>query len=99
MSEVLADHVEDALFTGPESVSIRERLVVSPASGRFVPLPPETFTTEGEWVRRGQTIAHIRAGNEHVEVRSAFSGWMMGMLAIAGQPVHANDALFWIRGS
>jgi hypothetical protein len=27
----------------------------------------------------------------------AFDGWVMGMTAIAGQPVHAGDRLFWIR--
>jgi biotin carboxyl carrier protein len=89
----------DELAVSAETTSISERVVVSPASGRFVPLPPETFATEGEWVERDQVLAEIKTGSEAVPVRSAFRGWMMGMLAIDGQPVHQGEALFWIRES
>ncbi len=78
-------------------VSIPERLIVSPRTGRFVPLPPETFTTEGEWAFEGQVLAEIHCGAEVVPVVSLFSGWVMGMLAIPGQPVSVGEALFRIR--
>ena len=74
-----------------------ERVVVSPATGKFHPHPPEIFTTEGEWVNEGQALGEIRNGAEAVPVVSAFTGWMMGMLAIPGQPVRTGDQLFWIR--
>ncbi len=80
-------------------VTLRERVVVAPAPGRFHPLPPETFTTEGEWVERDQVLAKVHNGHEIVEVRSCFRGWVMGMLAIAGQPVREGQALFWIWDS
>lgn len=81
----------------PEHTVIHERLIVSPAKGRFLPRPAETFTTEGEWVEEGQTVAEIQAGADVHPVISGFTGWMMGMLAIAGQPVAVGDRLFRIR--
>lgn len=74
-----------------------ERVIVAPATGRFHPLPPEVFTTEGEWVEVGQALGVIRTGGSEVAVVSAFRGWLMGMLAIPGQPVRQNEALFWVR--
>jgi biotin carboxyl carrier protein len=79
-----------------DAANIRERVVVSPCSGRFHPLPPESFTTEGEWVEPGQVLAEVHNGETVVGVRSAFRGWVMGMLALDGQPVKDGDALLWI---
>lgn len=80
-----------------EITSIRERVVISPATGTFHPRPPDVFTTEGEWVDEGQVVAEIRNGDEVWPVTCAFRGWLMGMLAIPGQPVRSGDRLFWIR--
>jgi biotin carboxyl carrier protein len=77
--------------------SMTERLVIAPCAGRFVPLPPQTFTAEGEWIAAGETIAEIHVGKDVIPAVSAFSGWVMGMLAVPGQPVNENDALFRIR--
>ena len=81
------------------TVDIRERVVVAECSGRFWPLPPEVFTTEGEWVEPGAPLAEIHSGEDRTTVRSAFRGWVMGMLALPGQPVNQGDALFWIWSS
>lgn len=89
--------VEDVAVAAPETTGIAERLVVAPCSGRFVPLPPETFTCEGEWVEPGQALAHVTTNAAPQAVVSGFRGWVMGMLAVPGQPVAAGDALFWIR--
>jgi biotin carboxyl carrier protein len=80
----------------PEGAAIRERLVIAPCSGRFVPLPPETFTAEGEWVEPGTVLAQVDTGGESVPVRAHHRGWVMGMLALPGQPVHPGEALFWV---
>ncbi len=87
----------ETVVTSPERVGIRERLVVAPCSGRFVPLPPETFTSEGEWVEVGQPLAHVTTSSAPQPVLAGFRGWVMGMLAVPGQPVARGDALFWIR--
>ncbi|MGI8773972.1 MAG: hypothetical protein ACR2KQ_02975 [Actinomycetota bacterium] len=78
-------------------VAMAERVVVAPATGRFHPFPAEVFTTEGEWVEPGQALGVVRTGKEDVEVVCPFRGWLMGMVALAGQPVRRHDALFWVR--
>lgn len=90
-------HEDLELVGASEVTSIPERVVVAPGSGRFHPLPPEVFTSEGEWVRTGQSLAEIRCGSRTIPVESPFEGWVMGMLAIPGQPVAERDPLFWIR--
>lgn len=84
---------------GENVPTIRERVVVAPCKGRFAPLPPEVFTTEGEWVEPGVALAQIESDGKKIEVTSAFRGWVMGMLALPGQPVVQGDALFWIWSS
>ena len=83
----------------PEVTNIRERVIVAPCTGRFRPLPPEVFTTEGEWVEAGQAVAEVAVGGDVVTVSSPFRGWMMGMLALPGQPVREGEALFWISST
>ncbi|MFP5298076.1 MAG: hypothetical protein ACLGHL_03700 [Actinomycetota bacterium] len=82
-----------------ETTTSHQRLVISPCSGRFHPLPPEIFTTEGEWVEPGQVLARVTDGGKTTEVVSSFRGWVMGMLCRPGQPVKPGEALFWIRGA
>jgi biotin carboxyl carrier protein len=86
-------------YAAPEVTTISERVVVAPAAGRFVPLPAEVFTSEGEWVEPGQLLGEVQQGENRVPVRSEWRGWMMGMLALNGQPVRAGEALFWIWSS
>ena len=88
---------DSALDVAPDGIGIRERLVVAPCAGRFLPLPPETFTCEGEWVEAGQLLAHVRTNTAAEPVPAGFRGWVMGMLAVPGQPVARGDALFWMR--
>jgi hypothetical protein len=47
-------------------------------------------------VEPGQVLAEVRNGADVVEVRSAFRGWVMGMIALDGQPVKDGEALLWI---
>jgi biotin carboxyl carrier protein len=79
-----------------EQNGMRERMVVAPCAGRFVPLPAEIFTTEGEWVEPGQALARILSAGVPIDVRSPFRGWLMGMLALPGQPVQEGEVLFWL---
>lgn len=82
----------------PEVTHIDEKVIVSPCAGRFYPLPPEVFTTEGEWVDAGQAVGEVQVNDERRPVTSPHRGWMMGMLAVSGQPVRSGEALFWVRG-
>lgn len=91
--------IAEDVVLGDNAPDIRERVVVAPCKGRFAPLPPEVFTTEGEWVEPGSALGEIDVDGEKVAVTSAFRGWVMGMLALPGQPVVQGDALFWIWSS
>ncbi|MGH2805659.1 MAG: hypothetical protein ACRDKT_00140 [Actinomycetota bacterium] len=93
----MSELAHEVMPSDAEVAHIRERLVIAPCGGHFEPLPPETFTSEGEWARRGQRIANIRSHDVVTPVVCHFDGWVMGMLAIPGQPVHKGDRLFWIR--
>jgi biotin carboxyl carrier protein len=94
---------DDIVTTGAASSStglqdaISERVVVSPCGGRFASLPPEDFTSEGEWVEPGQAVAQIDTGGAKVPVLTRFRGWVMGTLALEGQRVTEGAALLWIR--
>ena len=88
----------EPVWAVPETPTMLERVVVAPCAGRFAPLSAEEFSTEGEWVEPGQALAEIVKGGKRVSVRTPFRGWVMGMLALPGQPVHQGEALFWVSG-
>ena len=96
LDSAIAAH--ETVFAVPETTTMLERVVVAPCSGRFTPLSPEDFSTEGEWVEAGQALAEIIRGGKREPVYSPFRGWVMGMLALPGQPVHQGEALFWVSG-
>lgn len=91
--------VHEGEFATADATSLREKVVVSPCAGRFWPLPPETFASEGEWVEPGEPVGQIGIDGQSHEVKSPFRGWVMGMLAMSGQPVREGQALFWIWSS
>jgi biotin carboxyl carrier protein len=99
MGEAVVSDLDEIVAATTEPPPMNERLVVAPCSGRFMPLPPEVFSTEGEWVEPGTVLAQIHSGTQQTGVHSVFRGWVMGMLVVPGQPVRRGDALFWIRGS
>ncbi|HZQ27370.1 MAG TPA: acyltransferase domain-containing protein [Acidimicrobiales bacterium] len=77
-----------------ELLSVPERLVVSPAAGRFA---PHEAVVDGaqvhSLVRAGQVLGKV--GDR--DVQSQFSGELMGMLAAAGERVTAGQPIAWIR--
>lgn len=88
--------VADPLMDG-EQLHVSERVVVSPAAGVFLPLPPDTVTTEGEIVDLDQPIGVVRVSGGEVIVRSSFRGFLMGMTAHAGERVREGQAVAWLR--
>ena len=89
-------HMNTAVFSG-EQLSVPERVVVAPSAGIFRPLPPGTVTAEGEIVMSGQAIGVIESGGVSTEVHSRFTGFLMGMLAHAGERVHPGQPVAWLR--
>ena len=80
-----------------EHLSVAERLVVAPATGTFRPFPPETVTVEGEIVTEGQALGIVEGPGMAAPVRSAFRGFLMGMLAHPGERVREGQPVAWLR--
>lgn len=77
-----------------EQLSVPERLVVSPAAGRFA--PHDAGVDGGRvhtLVRAGQVLGTVG----EYDVQSRFSGRLMGMLAQAGERVTEGQPIAWIR--
>lgn len=82
---------------GESLLPVYERLIVSSGDGIFDPLPPETVTTEGEVVTAGQVFGVIRSLSADVEVRSVFTGFLMGLLVKPGERVRVGQPVAWLR--
>lgn len=76
-----------------EHLYVSERMVISPGPGVFDPTPaaPEC----GAVVEVGTLLGAV---GDH-EVRSPFSGWLMGMLAQPGERVQTGQPIAWLRAS
>jgi biotin carboxyl carrier protein len=80
-----------------ERLSVPEKVVIAPCIGQFKPAPPETVTAEGEVVDAGQVVGFIEAQGRTVPIRSAFAGWMMGLLVHDGERVREGQPVAWLR--
>lgn len=78
-----------------EQFNVSERMVVSPGAGVFhvaAPADGAGFPT-GRPIHVGTLLGHI--GDQ--EVRSAFAGHLMGMLAMPGERLRAGQPVAWLR--
>ena len=91
----LVDHALDR-YAG-ETLSVPEKLVVAPCVGQFRPAPPDNYTAEGEIVDAGQVVGYVEAQDRSVPVRSAFAGWLMGVLVHEGERVREGQPIAWLR--
>jgi biotin carboxyl carrier protein len=92
-----------------EELEVPERVIVAPAVGVFQPLAsgatPEAqeqgaqldSMSEGEMVAEGQVVGVVEARGQVHPVRSAFTGFLMGMLAHPGERVREGQPVAWIR--
>lgn len=88
--EVLAQPSTEGRGDEGEGLHISERLVVSPAAGVFA--PAEGFAP-GTPLAAGDLVGWV--GDE--EVRSPFSGEVMGTLAVDGERVSISQPIAWLR--
>ena len=91
----------DTLLATPvepgEELAVLERVVVSPSLGVFSPHPPATVTAEGELVHEGQAIGVVERSGVVTQVRSPFTGFLMGLLATEGERVREGEPVAWLR--
>ncbi|HEX2564542.1 MAG TPA: biotin/lipoyl-containing protein [Acidimicrobiales bacterium] len=80
-----------------EDLDVLERLIAAPAAGVFRAAGPEVVTAEGEIVYSGQQMGTIEVTDGTVPVTSPHTGFLMGLLALPGERVRADQPLAWVR--
>ncbi len=76
--------------TEGEHLFATERLVISPVAGVF---DPAEQLCDGAPIQVGQVVGRV---GDH-EVRSRFTGWVMGLLAHRGERVTPSQPVAWLR--
>ena len=93
-----------------EELRVPERVILAPALGVFEPsaLVGDTVSdgdgdgevitlTEGQLVTEGQVVGVVKTSGQALPVRSAFTGFLMGLLAHAGERVREGQPVAWLR--
>jgi biotin carboxyl carrier protein len=97
VTAVESPHLVDDPAVSAEEVHVPERLIAAPAAGVFRAAAPDVVTTEGEIVHAGQVVGAIEVTGGEVTVTSAHTGFLMGLLALPGERVRAEQPLAWVR--
>ena len=94
----------DAVPVHGEVLAVPERVIVAPAVGVFRPLGEihdvdltEAVMGDGTVVAAGQAIGVIEGPGSSTPVRSPFGGFLVGMLARAGERVREGQPVAWLR--
>jgi len=87
------------LLPAGEILDVPERVIVAPTSGVFEPATPGPRTDDGEPVVAGQTIGTLHGPNSATPVTSPFAGFLIGMMATAGERLRAGEPIAWLRAT
>ncbi len=92
----------DAVPVPGEVLAVPERVIVAPAVGVFRPLSVDSdidlpLNGDGTVVTAGQAIGVIEGPGSSTPVRSPFGGFLIGMLARAGERVREGQPVAWLR--
>ncbi|HZA00573.1 MAG TPA: biotin/lipoyl-containing protein [Acidimicrobiales bacterium] len=97
LDEPLAPASDDPPEPVADDLHLPERLIAAPAAGVFRLAAPDVITAEGEIVRSGQRVGTIEVTGGEVAVTSPHTGFLMGLLALPGERVRADQPLAWVR--
>lgn len=79
-----------------EELRVPERVILAPALGVFR-LPEPARANEGDLVTEGQVVGVVECSGDTHDVRSPFTGLLMGMLAHPGERVREGQPVAWLR--
>ena len=84
---------------GGEVLHVRERLVLSPVTGRFVADGDNAVepATAGDLVLAGASVGDVVGSGEVTPVTTAFTGVLVGLLALHGERVREGQPIAWMR--
>ncbi|MEO7836700.1 MAG: hypothetical protein ABIS21_03535 [Acidimicrobiales bacterium] len=89
-----------------EELRVPERVILAPALGVFEPAAEgdgpssqegDGGVVEGQFVTEGQVVGVVKVSGKSLPVRSAFTGFLMGMLAHPGERVREGQPVAWLR--
>ncbi len=88
-----------------EQLEVSERVIVAPAVGVFRPVIPDVEEVRpdtvpdqgGKQVAEGDVVGVVEARGQAHPVRSAFSGFLVGLLAHPGERVREGQPVAWLR--
>jgi biotin carboxyl carrier protein len=80
-----------------EELHVPERVILAPAVGVFRPTPDDASAREGHPVTEGDVVGVVESRGCAHPVRSAFTGFLMGMLAHPGERVREGQPVAWLR--
>jgi len=80
---------------------VRERIVLAPATGRFVVVPNDEFDPQqpGTLVLAGSLLAAVVSSGESKSVTTPFTGVLAGLLAHDGERVREGQPVAWLRAA
>jgi len=90
-----------------EDLEVSERVILAPAVGVFQPVAGEATNADSDGnhqpseeeqsVIEGDVVGVVESRGQAVPVRSAFTGFLMGMLAHPGERVREGQPVAWLR--
>ncbi|HVL93361.1 MAG TPA: hypothetical protein VM264_08445 [Acidimicrobiales bacterium] len=89
--------------TTGEELRVPERVILAPAVGVFQPAPGGVDLSDleadpdGLEVTAGQVVGVIESRGQAHPVRTAFSGFLMGLMAHPGERVRQGQPVAWLR--
>jgi biotin carboxyl carrier protein len=87
----------DGVAAHGERLAVPERVIISPAAGRFRPVEASEAADAEGGIAEEQVIGFVEGHGESTPVRSPFRGRLQGMLAHAGERVREGQPVAWMR--
>jgi len=86
---------------GGEVLHVSERIVLAPATGRFVAVPHDEVDPHrpGALVLAGSPLAAVITSGEAQAVTTPFTGVLAGLLAHDGERVREGQPVAWLRAA
>jgi biotin carboxyl carrier protein len=79
-----------------ERLAVPERVIVAPATGRFRPAEESAAHDTGAPLDAEQVIGFVDGIGHSTPVRSPFRGFLMGLMAHAGERVREGQPVAWL---
>jgi len=84
----------ESVISSGERLAVPERVILAPASGKFRPVSDEHPEHD---VAEEQVIGFVDGAGHSTPIRSPFRGFLMGLLAHAGERVREGQPVAWLR--